>query len=99
MLLENLVLQEQECEGNYNFHSEPVCTKGFIERFGDIASELVYEALALINDTYQNPDWLQVFYYGNKKFWVISDFKRDVKVENYKGLKNLYVIFMLPEEY
>jgi hypothetical protein len=99
MLLEKLVLQEQECEGNYNFHSETVCTKGFINKFGDIVPELVGEALSLINATYENPDWIQVFYYGDRKFWVISDFERGTEVEIYNGLKKLYVIFMLPEEY
>lgn len=99
MLLEKLELQKQECEGNYNFHSESVCTKGFINKFGDIASELVDEALSLINVTYENPDWLQVFYYGDSKFWVISDFERGTEIENYNGYKKLCVIFMLPEEY
>jgi hypothetical protein len=99
MLLEKLVLQEQECEGSYIFHSEPICTKGFIDKFGDIASELVDEALLLISITYENPDWLQVFYYGDRKFWVISDFERSTNVENYNEIKKLYVIFMLPEEY
>ncbi len=99
MLLEKLVLHEQECEGNYYFPSEAVCTKGFVDKFGDVVSELVDEALSLINDTYKNPDWLQVFYYGNRKFWVISDLERGAEVEAYNVLKKLYVIFMLPEEY
>jgi hypothetical protein len=99
MLTEKLALEEQECEGNYNFYNKPVCTKGFRELFGEEFLLIIFAAIALINETYENPDYLQVLCYGDKKFWVIADFQKGEKVEDYKDVEYLYVTFLLPEEY
>ncbi len=99
MLTEKLVLEEQECEGNFNFNNKPVCTKKFQELFGEDSSLIIFAAIALINETYENPDYIQVFCYGDKKFWVIAKFQKDERVEDYKNIEYLYVTFLLPEEY
>ena len=98
MLKNKITLQEQECEGSYDFHCKTSCTKGFLELFGDESLELTEVTLCLINNKYKNPDWMQVIYYGDKKFYVIAEYERNVMKETDSDKKN-YVTFMLPSEY
>lgn len=99
MLEQKLLLQEQECEGNYDFTCQSLCTKGFMSKFESIISELADETLRLINETYEKPDRLQVLFYGRTKFWVLANYEKECERCGYKKEADRYVIFMLPEEY
>lgn len=72
-LMDEIKLQEQECEGDYyQYDNNPpiVATKGFLETFGDIAPALTYAAVKKVIQTYDKPDYLQVCFYNGIKFWL-----------------------------
>ena len=94
-----LTLLPQETVGNYNFQLRLLCTRGFVNAFGNEFSVLVINALAMIQATYHNPDYLQVFQYKGTKFYCISEFEKGSTATDYDGLDALYVTFLLPEEY
>lgn len=64
MLKGMITLNDQECEGTYNFlNTEKYMTKGFKNRFGDEAEELIAQSIETIVERYQNnADYLQVLY-------------------------------------
>lgn len=55
MLKGKLYLNNQECEGNYDFINVAgtYMTQGFAEKFGDEAKEIVSKALWMILDEYK----------------------------------------------
>ena len=100
MLKGKLYLENQECEGNYDFINitESYMTRGFAKKFGDEAKEIFSKALWMIDEKYSNTaDYLQSFVYelGDKKedkirFWMIlNEYKNGVHI----------VTALLPEEY
>lgn len=100
MLKGKLYLNNQECEGNYNFIdvAESYMTQGFAKKFGNEAKEIFSKALWMIAEKYPNTaDYLQTFVYelGDKeedkiRFWMILD--------EYKN--GIYIVTaLLPEEY
>lgn len=88
-MLGQIILNEQEQEGNYNFSVQPYMTKGFQATFGDEAIAIAFTSVAKIQETYPNADYLQTFKYvkNNKeiKYWCINDVD--------------HITFLLPEEY
>lgn len=92
MLKGMITLNDQECEGTYNFgNTEKYMTKGFKNRFGDEAEELIAQSIETIVERYQNnADYLQVLYYDNTKYYLI--------VDNY-GNGRYVLTALLPEEY
>ena len=87
-----LILEEQECEGNYNFETvQHYMTRGFQIVFGEIALAIATAALVAIRELYpDNADYLQVFEYVfenqmKQKFFCIHD--------------KTHVTFLLPDEY
>lgn len=100
MLKSKLILQEQEQEGDYKFTGvNLLATSNFVNTFLEEHGELMIRAICMINMTYENPDYLQVFVYGDKKFYVIADFTRDAKLEDYEDIEYFYVTFLMPEDY
>lgn len=99
MVLNDITLKPQECTGNYNFSCRPVFTRGFLQQFGDDAVKLALMALKLVNNTYKDPDRLQVLTYQGNTFWILADFERGAKAEDYEDIQYLYVTFLLPDEY
>lgn len=94
---------EQEEEGNYRFCGIiAVCTANFKNTFGEETKELIEESLRMILEQEENPDYLQVFYYGDRKFYAISDFSWDTaleEIQNLTGIELPVVTFLLPEDY
>ena len=92
MLKGTITLNDQECEGTYNFlNTEKYMTKGFKNRFGDEAEELIAQSIETIVERYQNnADYLQVLYYDNTKYYLI--------VDDY-GNDRYVLTALLPEEY
>ena len=100
MLKHELKMLGQEQEGNCKFHGVvPFATRNFIETFGEEWREIALTALHKINTEQKHPDYLQVFEYNGERFWVISDFEDDAKLENYKGLDYFYITFLMPGDY
>ncbi len=100
MLRHELKMLKQERRGDYKFRGVvPMATIGFRETFGDEWKEIILVALHKINTERKNPDYLQRFEYDNKKFWVISDFERGARLEDYVGVDYFYVTFLMPEDY
>lgn len=96
MLKGKIVLNDQECEGTYDFHkTEKYMTKGFQSTFGDEANEIYANAINMIMEKYPtNADRFQTLVYtldGMKtKFWlIIDDYGNGVHV----------LTALLPEEY
>ncbi len=52
--------------------------------FGEEWREIVLRALHKINTEQKNPDYLQRFSYGGKRFWVIVDFKEGAKFKPFR---------------
>lgn len=90
-------LKEQECDGDYNFNVRPVCTKGFLQTFGENTAWLISVSLQMIWKL-ARPDYLQVFTYEKKTYYCISDFREGETAEDYEGIEELYCTFLLPEE-
>lgn len=92
MLKGTITLNDQECEGTYNFgNTEKYMTKGFKNRFGDEAEELIAQSIEKIMEKYpNNADYLQVLYYDDTKFYLI--------VDNYGNGRYILTV-LLPEEY
>lgn len=91
MLKGKLYLENQECEGNYDFINitESYMTRGFAKKFGDEAKEIFSKALWMIDEKYSNTaDYLQSFVYelGDNKedkirFWMIlNEYKNGVHI-------------------
>ena len=86
-----LILSEQECEGNYDFLGvRPFMTRGFKTIFGENSLDIAIAALLAISERYNdNADYLQVFNYiqdgDSTKFYCIHS--------------ETYITFLLPEEY
>ena len=100
MLKGKLYLNNQECEGTYDFLkvSQTFMTKGFAEKFGEEAKEIISKALWMIDEKYSNTaDYLQTFVYelGENKedkirFWfMLDDYGNNVWV----------LTALLPDEY
>lgn len=100
MLKKQLIFREQEREGDYLFENvSAFITADFFRKFGDEALELVGISLCTILEMYENPDYLQVFFYGGVEYYVISDFRKGARLEDYENLDEFYVTFLLAEEY
>lgn len=58
MLKGTITLNDQECEGTYNFgNTEKYMTKGFKNRFGDEAEELIAQS---IEKSWKNTQTMQI---------------------------------------
>lgn len=100
MLRNKLELLPQECYGNYLFSDvKPVATQAFMATFGDEAIPIMLLAQSMVLDTYENPDYLQTFRYGETKFWCMSDFKKGYKPSDYCDTDFFYITFLLPSDY
>lgn len=103
MLKEELIILPQEQEGDYLFVGEDVrtiCTKNFLNKFGEHeAKELAFASQYLISETYENPDYLQRLSYKGTEFYVIGEFHRGDKPEDYIDTPYLYITLMLKEDY
>lgn len=100
MLRNKLELLPQECNGNYLFSNVKACvTPSFLDTFGQEATTIMLLAQSMIVDTYENPDWLQVFRYGDTKFWCMSGFEKGNKPSDYDDTEFFYITFMLPCDY
>ena len=100
-LKHELKMQEQECEGDYWFDDvQAFCTPGFKNAFKDELLIIMTFALMKINEL-EHPDYLQVFYYNDIKFYVISDYDKSCTREWIKEQTGIgpYVTFLLPSEY
>lgn len=96
----DVILEQQEREGNAMFKGAPiVATRNFVDTFCEEWMMLAYIALKKIITTYENPDRLQVLSYKGKKFWAIADFERGDKLSDYEDLEYFYVMFLMPEDY
>lgn len=88
-LLQEIQLLPQECGGKYQFNGQLVTTRGFLNKFADLATMLAIVTVTKIItehvQTVNGADYLQVCIYNNIKYWVIDD----VEV----------VTVLLPEEY
>lgn len=87
-----LILNQQECEGNYDFEAvQHYMTRGFQLIFSELSLVIVADSLAAIREHYpDNADYFQVFEYVfpnhiRQKFYCIHD--------------ETHVIFLLPDEY
>lgn len=94
-------LQEQECEGNYNFvnNVKVLCTPGFEEAFDEEAPALALASQYMVAEKWNHPDYLQVFMYKGIKYWCIADFEMDADPEEYADIGQPYITFLLPSEY
>jgi hypothetical protein len=93
---------KQEQEGDYLFLGEgvkPVCTKGFIEAFGDEYIEVAFTSQYLVTETYPNPDYLQKYTYKDITYWCIGEFHKGDTPDMYIDTPFLYITFLLPNEY
>lgn len=93
MLKGEVILNNQENEGNYKFVGvKQLMTRGFKKKFSYEAEAIAFTAIALILERYpQNADYFQTFVYVDKdgmetKFWCIND-------------GNEIITFLLPSEY
>lgn len=89
-----ILLMKQEQEGDYDFNGEIMYSSGFSKRFGMNAPQIAKAAVEKIKNTYINPDYLQVCFYDDIKFWVISN---SVKTGDKRNIN--YISIILPEEY
>lgn len=87
-----LILEQQECEGNYDFESvQHFMTKGFQTAFGEFALAIATAAIVAIKEQFpNNADYFQVFEYvfanqKRQKFYLIHD--------------EICATFLLPDEY
>lgn len=95
MLNRRLILIEQECEGDYSYNGDFVCTPNFKYIFKEEYMDIAYSALEIIKKTYTHADGIQVFYYGDIMFYVLSQKKVGEKENN----KKRQITFLLPCEY
>ncbi len=93
MLAEELTLNPQKCEGNYDFEIPVRTSECFKLKFGEMAAEIVSKAIELIKKNHPNADCLQVFHYGNQKIWCFSTITKN------EVFDDKYISFLLPEEY
>ena len=74
---QSLTLKPQEQEGTYQFNSQLFATNGFISEFGEEAHMLAFVAVnRIINEIVKvqsGADYLQVFEYNGRRFWIIDD--------------------------
>ena len=100
MLSGQLILFEQDVEGDYNFGDElkVLSTKEFFETFGDEALELAFASRALIQMRYEKPDRIQHFEYKGIKFKCICDFHKGDKASDYEDLDKMFMIFVMQDE-
>lgn len=86
-----LILREQECEGNYDFLGvRPFMTRGFNTTFGENSLDIAIAALLAISERYNDTaDYLQVFDYT----------QGEEKIKFYCIHSETYITFLLPEEY
>lgn len=91
---EKILLMNQEQQGDYDFSGEIMYSSGFSKRFGIHAPHIAVAAVEKIKNTYINPDYLQVCFYEDVKFWVISN---SVRKGEQRNINHISVI--LPEEY
>lgn len=103
-VLEKLIHQEQEFEGNFDFTGRVVMGREFIEFYGIAAPILALEAVKRVREM-ENPDYLQVFRYEgaeafkNQNFYVMSGFEKNTKPSDYVGFDDeFYVSVILPSE-
>lgn len=88
----NIILKDQECEGNFNFANASICmTRHFSGVFGLESLQIIDKALSLICNEYgRKADYLPSLTYEEKnketvKFWAVHDGE--------------HVTFMLPSDY
>lgn len=87
-----VILNEQECTGNYDFSTvKSYMTAGFRDTFGTEAATIASTAVSLLIKAYpDNADYFQTFRYvypdgTETRFWIIHDFD--------------HFTVLLPEEY
>lgn len=87
-----VILNEQEDTGDYDFSiSDKYMTTGFLNTFGEDATQIAFTAVSLIMERYPHEaDYLQTFQYvypdgKTSDFWIIHDQE--------------YYTVLLPEEY
>lgn len=91
MLSGTIKIEDQEQEGNYDYHVVPnVSTISFYEEFGEDTGSIVTKALSLILEEHPKADFMQVFRYqwpdGHEtEFWASHEFD--------------HVTFLLPQDY
>lgn len=70
---DGLKLYQQEYPGDYAFRNVRVAaSRGFVNAFEDCYMNLVRKCLEMLPE---NPDYLQVFTYRERKFYLISPCK------------------------
>ena len=103
MLKHILIKEKQAVAGNYRFNDVlAACTANFYNTFGDETEQIMDSSMILINVLEEHPDRLQVFRYGGKKFYVISDYTYDTPLSEIQELTKMkipVVTFMLPGDY
>lgn len=89
--------KEQECDGDYMFHAPipSMWTHEFEQEFSDCYLELVREALTLIPE---NPDSPQFFSYRGVPFLVASPVTRK-EYEKVGNKGKLVVTFLMEDEW
>lgn len=98
--------QEQDAEDfkgykqDYNFSDISVyMTTGFVNAFGPLCRYLVEVGLDMINQLETEKERVQVFYYGDRKFWVESNWPVGTEKEDYLNPEELGIVFLLPSEH
>lgn len=84
-----LTHKKQENHGqHYKFDSQIVATSNFVEQFAPVMEDLIQATISSIftrvNSTL-GADYLQIFEYDGKVFWVIDDMN--------------VITFLMPEDY
>lgn len=94
---------EKDFEGfkqDYHFDSLPVyMTVGFHNTFGPLSGQIINACLAMINLMPTEKERIQVFYYGDIKFWVESNWEVGTEKSDYVYPEELGITFLLPSEH
>lgn len=98
--LGSLIHYKQETTGNWMFSgAHPVCTRGIVSAFGkETAALLMRSIVRIIDEAYDEPDYLQVFRFRNRVVYCIADFRKGDSVSDYQDIPFLYVTLLFPEE-
>lgn len=84
----------------FHFKCLPVyMTKGFFDVFGPLSGAIINDSLALINQISSEKERVQVFVYGCKEYWAISNWEVGTEKSDYVSPEELNITFLLPSEY
>lgn len=92
-----IILNEQECcNQRYEFQNVPiVCTRAFLDTFGDQHPIIIFLALEMLEEKYplKNWDYLQTFSVDGRTFWIISNALQG------RHDTGEHITFLLPSDY